>query len=119
MIFDFAEDIILPKVNDLEKLDENLSRSIMKEMGQLGLIGVDTPEEYGGSDLDKVTACLITEGVGWGGSASFGCTFGVQTGIGSLGIVFFGTKKQKERYLPKLMSGEWICLLYTSPSPRD
>ena len=117
MIFDFAENTILPKVRELEKLDENLSRAIMKEMGELGLIGVDTPEEYGGSDLDKVTACLITEGVGWGGSASFGCTFGVQTGIGSLGIVFFGTKEQKERYLPKLMSGEWISAYgLTEPS---
>ena len=117
MIFDFAENTILPKVSDIEKLDENLSRSIMKEMGELGLIGVDTPEEYGGSDLDKITACLITEGVGWGGSASFGCTFGVQTGIGSLGIVFFGTKEQKERYLPKLMSGEWISAYgLTEPS---
>ena len=117
MIFDFAENTILPKVRELEKLDENLSRSIMEEMGELGLIGVDTPEEYGGSDLDKVTACLITEGVGWGGSASFGCTFGVQTGIGSLGIVFFGTKEQKERYLPKLMSGEWISAYgLTEPS---
>ena len=117
MIFDFAENIILPKVRELEKLDENLSRSIMEEMGELGLIGVDTPEEYGGSNLDKVTACLITEGVGWGGSASFGCTFGVQTGIGSLGIVFFGTKEQKERYLPKLMSGEWISAYgLTEPS---
>ena len=117
MIFDFAENTILPKVRDIEKLDENLSRAIMKEMGELGLIGVDTPEEYGGSDLDKVTACLITEGVGWGGSASFGCTFGVQTGIGSLGIVFFGTKEQKERYLPKLMSGEWISAYgLTEPS---
>ena len=117
MIFDFAENTILPKVRELEKLDENLSRSIMEEMGELGLIGVDTPEEYGVSDLDKVTACLITEGGGWGGSASFGCTFGVQTGIGSLGIVFFGTKEQKERYLPKLMSGEWISAYgLTEPS---
>ena len=117
MIFDFAENTILPKVSDIEKLDENLSRSIMKEMGELGLIGVDTPEKYGGSNLDKITACLITEGVGWGGSASFGCIFGVQTGIGSLGIVFFGTKEQKERYLPKLMSGEWISAYgLTEPS---
>ena len=117
MIFDFAENVILPKVNDIEKLDQDLSRTIMRKMGELGLLGVDSPEEYGGSDLDKITACLITEGVGWGGSASFGCTFGVQTGIGSLGIVFFGTKEQKERYLPKLISGEWISAYgLTEPS---
>jgi len=117
MVFDFAEDTILPQVKDIEELNEQLSRSILLKMGELGLIGVDTPEEYGGSNLDKITACLITEGVSWGGSASFGCTFGVQTGIGSLGIVFFGTEEQKKKYLPKLMSGEWIAAYgLTEPS---
>ena len=117
MVFDFAEDTILPQVKDIEELSEDLSRSILLKMGKLGLIGVDTPEEYGGTNLDKITACLITEGVSWGGSASFGCTFGVQTGIGSLGIVFFGTEEQKKKYLPKLMSGEWIAAYgLTEPS---
>ena len=117
MVFDFAEDTILPQVKDIEELNEDLSRSILLKMGELGLIGVDTPEEYGGTNLDKITACLITEGVSWGGSASFGCTFGVQTGIGSLGIVFFGTEEQKKKYLPKLMSGEWIAAYgLTEPS---
>ncbi len=117
MIFQFAEDRIFPNIQNIEKLDEDLSRSIMREMGELGLIGIDTPEEFGGTDLDKITACLITEGVGWGGSASFGCTFGVQTGIGSLGIVFFGTPEQKKKYLPKLITGEWIAAYgLTEPS---
>ena len=85
-------------------------------MGELGLIGVDTPEEYGGTNLDNVTACLITEGVSWGGSASFGCTFGVQTGIGSLGIVFFN-KRTEEKVSAKLNSGEWIAAYgLTEPS---
>ena len=117
MIFQFAEDRIFPNIQNIEKLDEDLSRSIMREMGELGLIGIDTPEEVGGTDLDKITACLITEGVGWGGSSSFGCTFGVQTGIGSLGIVFFGTPEQKKKYLPKLITGEWIAAYgLTEPS---
>ena len=117
MVFDFAEDTILPQVKDIEELSEDLSRSILLKMGKLGLIGVDTPEEYGGTNLDKITACLITEGVSWGGSASFGCTFGVQTGIGSLGIVFFGTEEQKKKYLSKLISGEWIAAYgLTEPS---
>ena len=86
-------------------------------MGELGLLGVDTPEEYGGSGLDKITACIIAEGVQRGGSASFGCTFGVQTAIGSLGIVFFGTSKQKEKYLPGLMKGEKLAAYaLTEPS---
>ena len=71
MIFQFSEDRIFPNVQNIEKLDEDLCRSIMREMGELGLIGIDTPEEFGGTDLDKITACLITEGVGWGGSSSF------------------------------------------------
>ena len=117
MVLNFAETTISPSVDKLEHLNEELSRSIIRKMGELGLIGVDTPEEFGGTDLDKITACLITEGIGWSGSASFGCTFGVQTGIGSLGIVFFGTKDQKEKYLPKLMSGEWIAAYgLTEPS---
>ena len=117
MISQFAQERIFPNVQNIEKLDEDLSRAIMREMGELGLIGADAPEEFGGAGLDKITACLITEGVGWGGSSSFGCTFGVQTGIGSLGIVFFGTPEQKEKYLPKLMSGEWIAAYgLTEPS---
>ena len=117
MIFQFSEDRIFPNVQNIEKLDEDLCRSIMREMGELGLIGIDTPEEFGGTDLDKITACLITEGVGWGGSSSIGCIFGVQTGIGSLGIVFFGTPEQKKKYLPKLITGEWIAAYgLTEPS---
>ena len=117
MIFQFSEDRIFPNVQNIEKLDEDLCRSILREMGELGLIGIDTPEEFGGTDLDKITACLITEGVGWGGSSSFGCIFGVQTGIGSLGIVFFGTPEQKKKYLPKLITGEWIAAYgLTEPS---
>ena len=117
MVLEFASDKIYPNVYKIESLDEDLSRSIMEEMGGLGLIGVDAPEKYGGTELDKITACIVTEGVGFSGSSSFGCTFGVQTGIGSLGIVFFGTEEQKSKYLPKLMSGEWIAAYgLTEPS---
>ncbi|MBI67079.1 MAG: acyl-CoA dehydrogenase, partial [Candidatus Marinimicrobia bacterium] len=94
MVFEFTENKIYPNIEKIDKLDQNLSKSIIREMGSLGLIGIDTPEKYGGTELDKITSCIVAEGVGWGGSASFGCTFGVQTGIGSLGIVFFGTPEQ-------------------------
>ena len=91
MVKEFVKDRIYPNVEAIDKLDKDLSLTILREMGELGLIGVDTPEEYGGSGLDKITSCILTEGVAQGGSASFSCTFGVQTGIGSMGIVFFAT----------------------------
>tara|TARA_B110000438_G_scaffold30528_1_gene29896 strand:- start:14 stop:1804 length:1791 start_codon:yes stop_codon:yes gene_type:complete len=108
MVKQFSKERIYPNVEKIDKLDEKLSKELIRELGELGLIGVDTPEEYGGTELDKITSCLVTESLSRGGSASFGCTFGVQTGIGSMGIVFFGTKEQKKKYLPKLMKGEWI-----------
>ena len=73
----------------------------MKEMGELGLIGIDTPEKFGGTELDKITSCIVTEGVSRGGSASFSTTFGVQTGIGSLGIVFLGQQNKKRNIYPR------------------
>jgi len=117
MVFKFVKDKIYPNIKQIDTLDEKLSKSLLKEMGSLGLLGIDTPEIYGGTELDKITACIVAEAVGYGGSASFGCTFGVQTCIGSLGIVFFGTDKQKEKYLPALMTGEKIAAYaLTEPS---
>ncbi|HIA94708.1 MAG TPA: acyl-CoA dehydrogenase family protein, partial [Candidatus Marinimicrobia bacterium] len=83
MIQEFAKDRILPNVEAIDKLDKDLSLKLLREMGELGLIGVDAPEEYGGTDLDKITSCIVTEGMARGGSPSFSCTFSVQTGIGS------------------------------------
>ena len=117
MIQEFAKDRILPNVEAIDKLDKDLSLKLLREMGELGLIGVDAPEEYGGTDLDKITSCIITEGMARGGSPSFSCTFSVQTGIGSMGIVFFGTPEQKQKYLPKMMTGEWVgAYALTEPS---
>jgi len=117
LIKEFAKNRLYPNIEVLDKLDKDLSLLILREMGELGLIGVDTPEEYGGNELDKITSCIISEGVSRGGSASFSCTFGVQTGIGSMGIVFFGTPKQKKKYLPKLMTGECVAAYgLTEPS---
>ena len=108
MVQEFARDRILPNAEAIDKLDKELSLGLLREMGELGLIGVDTPEEYGGTELDKITSCIVTEGMARGGSPSFSCTFSVQTGIGSMGIVFYGTPAQKEKYLPKMMTGEWV-----------
>jgi len=103
---DFMEKEVLPVAEKLEKQDFDLLRGLMKKAGELGLLGADVPEAYGGLGLDKVSSMLITENVSVEGS--FGATWGAHTGIGTLPIVFFGTEEQKQKYLPKLASGEWI-----------
>ena len=59
LVLKFASEQIYPNIRKIEKLDEKLSRSIIKEMGDLGLIGVDAPEEFGGAELDKIAACIV------------------------------------------------------------
>ena len=117
MTRDFAMKRIYPNVEAIDKLDKDLSLSLLKEMGELGLLGVDVPEKYGGMELDKITMALVIENLTRGGSASLGTLINVQTSIGSLGIVWFGTPQQKEKYIPKLVSGEWVAAYgLTEPS---
>ena len=117
MTLDFAMERIYPNVEAIDKLDKDLSHSLLKEMGELGLLGVDVPEKYGGMELDKITMALVIENLTRGGSASLGTMINVQTSIGSLGIVWFGTAEQKEKYIPKLVTGEWIAAYgLTEPS---
>ncbi len=103
---DFMEKEVLPHAEKLEKQDFDLLRGLMQKAGELGLLGADVPEAYGGLGLDKVSSMLIAENLSVEGS--FGATWGAHTGIGTLPIVFFGTPEQKEKYLPRLASGEWI-----------
>jgi len=104
----FAVDQILPKKAEIEKLSEELTRKFMRELGELGMLSVDIPEEYDGMGMDKVTSALINEKVALSQSGSFMVTFSAHTGISTLPIVFFGTEEQKKKYLPKLGNGEWI-----------
>ncbi|MFQ6605614.1 MAG: acyl-CoA dehydrogenase family protein, partial [Fidelibacterota bacterium] len=108
MILEFAQDRIGGHKDDIEKFDKKLSLNLLKEMGELGLLGVDVPEEYGGLELDKITTAIVAESMSAGMSASFTTTYSVQTGIGSLPIVWFGTPEQKAKYLPKLVTAEWV-----------
>ncbi len=104
---EFTQGELLPKVDELEELNYDLLRSLMRRAGELGLLSADIPEVYGGTGLDKVSSTLITEKMALGGT-SFMVTFADHTGIGSLPIVLFGTPQQKEKYLPKLANGEHI-----------
>jgi alkylation response protein AidB-like acyl-CoA dehydrogenase len=103
---DFIEKELVPRLPQLIKLDYGLNRELLRKAGELGLLGVEVPEEYGGLGLDKVSGSLVAEKAGRDGS--FATTFAVQTGIGTLPIVYFGTEAQKKKYLPKLVSGEWV-----------
>jgi len=98
---------LAPRRDELEELNPDLLRSLISKAGELGFLGADVPEIYQGSELDKVSSTLITEHISQG--TGFSTTYGVQTGIGSLPIVFFGTPEQKKKYLPKLATGEMIC----------
>jgi alkylation response protein AidB-like acyl-CoA dehydrogenase len=103
---DFVDGTVLPKLEALEALEPGVMVGLIKEAGELGLLAVDLPEAYGGFEQRKAVAMLVCAKITRGGSFQVG--FGCQTGIGSLPIVFFGTKEQRERYLPKMATGELI-----------
>lgn len=110
----FVEKEIQPLGEKLEEKDHDLVLSLLAKAGELGLLGTDVPEEFGGLGLDKVSTTLVAEAMGT--AASFGVVYGAHTGIGSLPIVYFGSDEQKEKYLPQLASGEW-CGAYCLTEP--
>jgi len=103
----FARDEILPAADAIEAKAPGALRAVLVKAAGLGFTSVDIPEEYGGVGLDKVSSTLITDHISV--LASFSTAFGAQTGIGTLPLVWYGTEDQKQRYLPKLASGEWIA----------
>ncbi|MBW2312248.1 MAG: acyl-CoA dehydrogenase family protein [Deltaproteobacteria bacterium] len=104
---EFGVGELVSRSEELKDLNPELLKDLIKKAGELGFLGADMPEVYEGTELDKVSATLITEHISQG-ITGFSVTYGVQTGIGSLPIVLFGTPKQKEQYLPKIASGEMI-----------
>jgi alkylation response protein AidB-like acyl-CoA dehydrogenase len=107
MATDFAEGRIASQIAEIEAKNFEVSRDLMREAGELGLLGVDVPEEYGGTELDKITSALIADRISVSGS--FSVTFSAHTSIGTLPLVWYGTPEQKAKYLPKLVTGEWIA----------
>ncbi len=106
---DFVQKEIQPHVDRLEEKDHELVLDLLGKAGELGLLGTDVPEEYGGLGLDKVSTTVVGEAMG--NAASFSVVYGAHTGIGTLPIVYFGNEEQKSKYLPKLASGQW-CAAY-------
>ena len=103
---EFVENEVLPSLERLENKDWQLARSLVRRGGELGLLSIAVPEEYGGLDLDKASSLAVVERIG--PSASFATTFGGQANLSILPLVLFGTPEQKQKYLPRLMTGELI-----------
>ena len=103
---EFVDKEVLPVLDRLEQKDWTLARELVKRGGALGLLGVDVPEAYGGVQLDKVASLVVSERLAR--SASFGATFGAQANLTVLPLFLFGTDAQKQKYLPRLLSGELI-----------
>jgi alkylation response protein AidB-like acyl-CoA dehydrogenase len=101
---EFVTTEVLPGIERLEQKDWTLARHLVRRAGELGLLGTDVAEAYGGVALDKISSIIVGESIGR--SASFATTFGAQTGLVITPLTCFGTDEQKARYLPRLVSGE-------------
>ncbi len=102
---DFLDTEVLDKLDRIDALEEGLMPSIMDKAGELGLLSISIPENYGGFGGDFTTSMLTAEIIG--GGHSFAVALSAHTGIGTLPILYFGSEEQKQKYLPKLASGEW------------
>jgi alkylation response protein AidB-like acyl-CoA dehydrogenase len=103
---EFVTKEVLPVLPELEKKNWTLARQLIKRAGDLGLLGTDVPEAYGGVELDKTASIVVGEVIGI--TASFATTFGAQTGLTILPILCFGTDEQRRKYLPRIVNGEMI-----------
>jgi alkylation response protein AidB-like acyl-CoA dehydrogenase len=104
--FNFTAEKVLPHVEELERKDTDRMVRLIKEAAELGLLSNDVSEKYGGLGGDKVTSMLLSEAVSQYGGWAVTCM--AHSGIGTLPIVYFGTPAQKQKYLPKLVTAEWI-----------
>ncbi|MBL0130898.1 MAG: acyl-CoA dehydrogenase family protein [Chitinophagaceae bacterium] len=101
----FLEAEIYPNLDRIDNLEPGLMKSLLTKAGEQGLLSTSFPEEYGGLGKDFVTSTIINEYLGAG--HSFSVAIAAHTGIGTLPILYFGTAAQKEKYIPKLINGEW------------
>ncbi|MGW8193496.1 MAG: acyl-CoA dehydrogenase family protein [Desulforhopalus sp.] len=110
----FITSEIVPRIEEIDEQNFDIVVEGMKKCGDLGLLMMDAPEEYGGLELDKASSMLVAEKIACGGA--FSVAFACHTGIGTLPLIYFGTADQKAKYLEKLISGEW-CSAYCLTEP--
>src|SRR5215469_9000051 len=111
---EFAKNEIVPNLEKIEHKEFQVTRDLIRKACEIGIGNVDIPEQYGGSDMDKIASAIIAEHISVSGS--FSVSFGGHVGIGTLPIVYFGTPEQKAKYLPRLATGELIAAYALSES---
>ncbi len=112
---DFLAQEVLPNIDAIDSMENpELMPSLLKKAGELGILAISIPEQYGGMGMDFKASMLAAEAVG--GGHSFSVAISAHTGIGTLPILYYGSEEQKAKYIPKLASGEWLgCYCLTEP----
>ena len=103
---EFFSNEVAPNLEAILRQDFEVLRRVLRKSAELGLVATMVPEAYGGMEMDLTSAMIVTQGVAR--DASYASSHGAQAGIGALAVVLFGTEDQKQRYLPKLVSAEWL-----------
>jgi alkylation response protein AidB-like acyl-CoA dehydrogenase len=104
---EFVDKEIWPNKDRFERKDYAFTEEMMKKAGEMGFLSVAVPENYGGMGMGFVDTCLVCDYIS-GATGSFSTAFGAHTGIGTMPITLYGTEEQKQKYVPKLASGEWF-----------
>ena len=104
---EFVDKEIWPNKNRFESKDYKFTEEMMKKAGEMGFLSVAVPAEYGGMGMGFVDTCIVCDYIS-GATGSFSTAFGAHTGIGTMPITLYGTEAQKQKYVPKLASGEWF-----------
>jgi alkylation response protein AidB-like acyl-CoA dehydrogenase len=104
---EFVDREVVPRLTEIEEKKLGVVPDLLRRAGEIGLLGIEVPEAYGGLGLDKATALLVSERAAKVGS--FSVAWGAHTGIGTLPIVYYGSEAQKQHYLPRLATGAWLA----------
>ncbi len=111
---DFLDAEVFPNLEKIDKQENNIGRTLIEKAGELGLLGISTPEELEGFGQSFVTSMLASEVMG--SAYSFAVTYSCHTGIGTMPILYFGNEEQKQKYIPALTMGEKVgCYCLTEP----
>jgi alkylation response protein AidB-like acyl-CoA dehydrogenase len=103
-VIEFADREVIPNRDRFENKDYGLTEEIMRKLGEMGMLGISIPEEYGGMGMDFVSTMLVTDFIS-GTTGSIATAYGAHTGIGTMPIYLYGTEQQKQKYIPDLAMG--------------